>query len=222
MTEEKRIERIESYLDENLPQEEMRAFEQEMAENPDLRRDVDAHRKAHTVIRYADQKALKERLREIDRETMAKPAKRRFLRYIAVAASVLVLISFGTFLYLRSDMGADDHLSMSYEELAAEYFSPATTNQMRGSESNPMAFSNRLTEADKHFVAGDFSEAAKAYKLLSAQSHPQREKAEWNLALAHMAGEDSSFMKELQEIADNPTHMFHEQAIELLSVLNSK
>jgi hypothetical protein len=222
MTEEKRIERIESYLDKSLPREEMEALEQKMAESPDLRREVDAHKKAQIVMRYANRKALKERLREIDRETNTQPVKRRFLRQIALAASVLVLIAIGTFMYNRSDMGGNDRLSMSNEELAVEYFSPATTNQMRGSASDPMTFSNRLADADKHFEARDYLEAAKAYESLSAESHPQREKAEWNMALARLAVDDSRYMTDLQDIAQKPTHMFYEQSLELLDVLNSK
>lgn len=222
MTEEKRIERIESYLAKNRPREEIEAFEEEMAESPDLRREVDAHRKAQTVLRYANQKALKERLHEIDREINTQPANRRFLRQIAVAASVLVLVAFGAFMFNRSDLGVNDRLSMSNEDLAVEYFSPATTNQMRGGASDPMTFSNRLAEADKQFEAGDFSEAAKLYESLSTESHPQHEKAEWNMVIARLAGDDSRYMQDLQDIAQKPTHMFYEQATELLDVLNSK
>lgn len=221
MTEEQRTERIEKYLNNNLHPEELAVFEKELADSLQLQSEVAEHKKANAILRYANQKQLKERLRQIDRESAQTP-RRRFLRTIAIAASVLVLIAFGVYMTTWSDTGADKQLSMSAEELAIEFFSPATTTQMRGTKPDPMTYSSRLAQADLLFKAGDFSESAKTYELLSKESHPQSEKAEWNMALARMAVDDSRYLDDLERIGQNPAHMFHGKAKDLLDLLETR
>ena len=93
---------------------------------------------------------------------------------------------------------------------------------MRGTETDPLTFSSRLAQADKLFTARDFAESAKAYESLAQESHPQSEKAEWNMALARMAVDDSRYIDDLERMGQNPAHMFHDKAIALLDLLESR
>jgi len=223
MTEEKRIESIEKYLEDRMSEAEKLAFEQQLSTDSDLSEDVEHHRKANEVIKYANQKDLKDRLRSIDREAQKGKPRRWLLRQLAIAASVLVLIVAGVFAYNSLVHDNDARLSMSEEEIAVDFHSPATTNQMRSnSKSDAASFSDRLALADIIFESGNYDEASTLYGSLATEQNPQSQKADWNMVIADLAAGNDRYQKELNRIAAEETHLFHERALELKSLLDSK
>lgn len=220
MTEEQRIERIESYIDKSMPADERLSFEKELETDTDLRNEVEQHAVATEVIRYASQKELKQRLQKIDAESSGTGSRRRLLRQLAIAASFLVLVAVGAY-FMTADSGSNHgQMSMTPVELASDYFSPATVSQLRGQQPGSGSFSSRLAYADQLFLEGKYSEAAKAYEELAKEDNPQQQKAEWNMILSRMANDDSRYLDDLKKISSDVTHSFNQKAIDLLKAIN--
>ncbi|MBK8924070.1 MAG: tetratricopeptide repeat protein [Saprospirales bacterium] len=110
----KRFEQIESYLQRQMPPEEVRAFEAEIAADPELAALVQQHRLERQGLELLVERDLLARMQAWDRETdlfqQAQP-RRAVLRPMAWAlraAAILALAAFGYWLLQRNNTAVVD------------------------------------------------------------------------------------------------------------------
>lgn len=107
------IETIEKYLEGKLEKTELEAFEKELTINAELAEQVEIYKSA---IDELSNEGLRAHLKDIHNDLFIEPKnKQRWLYYIVIAASVLLLITFG---YLFTNR------TLSNETLFTTYFDP--------------------------------------------------------------------------------------------------
>ncbi len=94
MNKEQLYETIEAYLDGKLTEEARRAFEKEMAAEPELRKEVALHQRMQEELGKSEKAALREQLRQVAREfPLEKKGRKTVFRLrpwaIAVAAAII-------------------------------------------------------------------------------------------------------------------------------------
>jgi len=122
MEEDKLFEKIEAYLQEELPEAEAKAFREEVANNPELQKMLLRHRLANRTIELAQDDYLREKMQAIHQEygPLPKPVTKvvGLRMWMANAAAILMLVvaGFGGYAYLNY---SDNALIKSYYEQAA-------------------------------------------------------------------------------------------------------
>ncbi len=163
MASESNFDRIEAYLDQRLSSQEAEAFHEELRRDPELRRALLEHRLAGRAIELARADALRAqlgRVREKDGPLPAPVSRLRPLRILAAAASVLLLIVAGTFLYAR--------LNFTDQALLGRYYQPATSNTIAGGNANADRFFQEGLNA--FFQEQDYERAVDLFGKVPANS----------------------------------------------------
>ena len=115
------FEKIEQYLTNNLYGEELTAFKKEMAENPELQKEVEMHKDLHEVLRDQNTLAFKKKLARIHKEIREEQTifpRSWFHAYGKLAASVILILGIGTLLWYSFNNGRNT------QELYAAYYTP--------------------------------------------------------------------------------------------------
>ncbi|RLD19472.1 MAG: hypothetical protein DRI69_08360 [Bacteroidetes bacterium] len=220
MTEEQRIERIESYLSGEMSQEDKVSFESELTQDQDLREEVALHRKADRAIAYLNEKQLKQRLQTITAGQKASASggrMRKLVIRLSIAASIVLL---ATWSVLITTDYFDQNASLA--DLSEEFFVPTQPEVFRGEDAqDKSSYTGQLIEADLMYQSGDFEGAIAEYKRLSLNSNTLNDRAEWNLAMSYLLSEShqGEFDALLDQITGDTTHMYHERALSLLEEL---
>ena len=98
MNKEQLYETIEAYLEGALSADARQAFEKEMADNPEMKAELELHRRLHQELGKADKAALKEQLQQIAREFSLESKGRKAAVYRlmpiwgAVAAAIIAAV----------------------------------------------------------------------------------------------------------------------------------
>ena len=98
MNKEQLYETIEAYLEGALSADARQAFEKEMADNPEMKAELELHRRLHQELGKADKAALKEQLQQIAREFPLESKGRKAAVYRlmpiwgAVAAAIIAAV----------------------------------------------------------------------------------------------------------------------------------
>jgi hypothetical protein len=216
MTEEKKFERIETYLKGNMSRDEKQSFENELTSDDNLQKELVAHRKANSAIAYMNRRELKHKLESIDAENPPRRGEARIRKLViqlAVAASVVLLAGF----YF---MFGDDYFAQqsSLAVLSEEYFVPTQQEIFKGNDAqNKHSYEEQLIGADQLYQNGQYEEAIIEYKRLSLVGHTLNDLAEWNLAMSYLLSEShqSDFDALLGQIIADSTHPYNERAIRL-------
>jgi len=118
MEEENYFERIESYLKGTLTKEGKIAFEQELLSNPKLQEDTEMHKLAFSAIEYEISNDLKTKmgswLNEEEESIVADPSTfkiRSLFRPLAIAVSLLLLVSLGLNFYAHKEFSNEKIVS---------------------------------------------------------------------------------------------------------------
>ncbi len=132
------FEKIEGYLTNTLPEEELIAFEKDLIINEELQQEVEKHRIMHNVLRDQDTLDFKEKLMRIS-TTIKKEEKvtppSYFSSYWKVAASILIAFGAGASLYwyTSKDQNKTQNLYASYYQTfpAEDNTRGSTTNEIQ-------------------------------------------------------------------------------------------
>lgn len=151
------------------------------------------------------------------RQLKPRPAK----RWLAIAATVLVLATAGLFGY-QANQYSDQALAEQY------YQRPVVTGNNMGSDApTRTAYLNDFAAAHAALEAGDYRDAMRAFDALAATPPPAglsdeevqyyQDNADWNNLLSRLgAGQIGiEFEQRLQLITGSSTHLYHQQALEL-------
>ena len=180
MTNQDNFERIEKYLDGELPIDQRESLDKEMESNPELRADFHAHQLARQVIEVKIEDGLRADFAKWDNEAnqsakvigINKSAKRRTMyRRYAAAMSVLLIAAFGIG-WLFSGNYSNNNLQAAY------YEAPSGD---RGTSNNQ----NSVTRAIIAFENAEFQKCIEMLKLIDAEN-PRFEEAQYFLGHAYV------------------------------------
>lgn len=237
---EQYFEKIDAYHYGRLTQEERVAFEQEIAQNPDLAELVRVFQLEHQATELLQKDQWKERFDRWDKEDEDSPKViplRRRIIPIAAAASVLLVIGFAVW-SIWNPLQNNEALATSFldetsmiersvgtvvpevlqpglEALATEDYSQAVEllQQATGTEYEFLAI---LYTGKAYFKQKDYAAAISTFEGLTSSDAPamEKEKAEWYLLLSRIAaGESGSQVERLfDKILTNPEHEFYPDA----------
>ena len=185
MNDQQSNDRIEAYLSGAMGPADQASFEQLMATDQQLAREVDRHRKAQVVINHGFNEDLKSRLTAIDEADAKQPARRRTMPIfwkIAIAASVILAIG-GQFWANRA---------YSDTAIAENLIAMTDTQLLRGSDIT--STESKFKEAELLFLAGRYRDAEQHYTDLLSEDDLLVPKAEWNLLLCYFVqGDEHGF-----------------------------
>lgn len=251
--EEEDIELIERYLNSELSPEELDAFKQRLEVDSAFAEKVDDYKAIITGVRHLGHKKFTEELaaweHEIKNEETAVQTidlrARRWKKYLAVAAAVVLLIlSLLYFMVPRAPVNTEDLFTayfVPYDDVVSvrdgrendETLGYALQNYGDGKykEAIPYFQSYLSTDSQNHdamFYLGTSALAEKntavavpPLRELVAQRSIYAEQAAWYLALAALLENNKeSARTQLKDIAENKSHSMHEKAEELLGRLD--
>ena len=208
MTDEALYTRIEEYLDESLPEGERELFEAQLKRDSDLQREVDLHRQARKILDYENYTRQKAHLSAIERQMY--PDKKRIIGRLAIAASLLLVITVGTWFWSRKNY--------SDVALATRYFATSELEVQRSPESGQaIPMNEEFMKAQKMFREGNYPGALEIYNELASAESDMKFKAEWNILTASLASGNCNADCEakIALIARDKTHPYNERAVAL-------
>lgn len=191
--------RIEQYLAGKLSPEELAAFENELAMNEDLKKSLTLEIATRTGAFAAGIKDQKEQLHarfyELkSEEAKIVPARRRMLYAGAIAAAIVLLVSFFVFVPRTPSSGP--------ELFAANYERPLAS-VMRGEDGFEAYKAAQIAYAE-----GDFAKAATQYETaLQNALFPAKDEARFYLAIAQMElDQNEAAANNFQQLSDSPDY----------------
>ena len=125
------IQRIETYFNGLMSAEERKAFEREMAADSELAQQVHNYQEARKAVDIYGENQIKVRLTNRYRQARETAKIRRFspVSWVAVAASICLLIAVSLWLF-------NQNKTYSNEELYAQYYEPASLGIIRDTDSD--------------------------------------------------------------------------------------
>ena len=238
------FEKIERYLAKELSNDEILAFEKEMAMDQELKEEVDKHRDLHQVFQDTDTLKFREKLQkisaELKEEELAKKNSTSYFSYLKIAASVIVILGVGTLLwnnFNKKDKFSDVYLSY-YEPYPVEdvtrgeaisNLSMVMNNYTKRDydkvilellEIPPSAISEqlRLYLGNSYLNINNEKEALKQFEIISDTSK-YYEDATWYRALTYLKlGENQESTVILEEIIEY-NGIYKESAEKLINEL---
>ena len=200
---------IDAYLDGNLPPADRKQFEEALSSNEAL----EAELKQNILLREGLQAVHQEALRSKIRQWRSESAKEETpvisinrSRWIAVAASVLILLALSTFLWmpgryadpvlamnayqddesitsLERNTDAQDPLSTAAEAYSAKDFNRAAELFATFPDDNMALYG----KAHSHYQLGDYNQAIQDFnQLLGKNDLDYNDRAKWYLLLSHL------------------------------------
>ena len=118
---EMNFDRIENFLDGELSKDQLKEFEKDLLEDPDLQMDLDLHKEVNEAIMEQDIMDLRSKLEAIEiPPTETQKRKNKFLtKWNIVAASLALILGIGSLMYLL-----DNKPTYSNEKVFSNYYKP--------------------------------------------------------------------------------------------------
>ncbi|MCB0629814.1 MAG: tetratricopeptide repeat protein [Lewinella sp.] len=250
------IDKIEKYLSGDMAGEERQSFEAEVAANPALADEVDLLRLAREAVELQIGDNLRQQFQEWDQSatqsttsTEAKVVQMKprttLRRVLAIAATVLLLLSAGSFWYANDQYAADAIAGDLYESIA-------TTRRPNSSEDTlekaiAAIMDKNYAEADQllqtiqpndlkytdaryylghsYYQQGQYNEAINILQNLGDNADINlSESADWLRVLSYLElgqTDNTTFQSLLSEMVSNTDHNHHNDAVKLEKKINS-
>lgn len=242
------FEHIEDYLKGKLDEPMITEFKEAMKESVELREQVELYPVAERVLDIAAAQELKNRIGNIrQQKSKVVPIQKkssRVFRLVAIAASVLLLVTMGTTWFMSNQY--------SNEGIASSNFVPYDAGVLLGENDDnaytqgvlayqKKDFATAITAFEKvptidglyaetQFYLGnaylsqnEAEKAITAFEVAQNANLPQfQEPTEWYLALAYLRTGDEDKAKELlMAISNNANHFYNANALKVLEGLDS-
>lgn len=167
MEEQDKYERIEQYLNGELPEDDKQQLEALIAESPDLKSEIELHRQVEETLKGEEIHQFRNVLQATDKSWKLKkePAKAakivrfNFKKSMAIAASIAILIFAGNFLY-------QNLASPNQEQLFANNFEPYQMILSQRSTGDSPESTALLNTAISQYAQGKFEESSIAFRQL--------------------------------------------------------
>ena len=255
--------KITKYLMGNLSSPELEAFSAQLNADSELKEEVEFRRFVMEGVKSFNNEKLRasisSSMKEVekptgqisDKTTSTKSSSSGKIisfgrRQMAIAASVLVLLTFGTFWNANQNYsnpslvasyhdlpspsvglkGDAENNSDLFKEVAAAYSSKdfaEAIRQLSSVQPSPSYNKAQFHLGNTYLEVNQPQDAIKVFQaLLKIRDVRYQEEVEWLLAVAHLQNDDlSSTNKQLNEILQNKDHSMYEKALELKKQLNS-
>lgn len=236
-------EKIERYLSGEMPDSEKKEFEQELANNEELVKEIKIHKEIESFFADKETSELREKLEKIHGKTNNSKSNIFLRRRLAVAAGVVLLLGFGILMFLLTENVTNNELYNKY----ADVYTPA--NITRGDTSNPLTnalnkYSNKeFSEALELFKeakeigydltfdiriclgityteTGNTNEAVKEFENVISNHKLLEQQAQWYLGLTYLKADSTEKAVEIfSEISKNKDHYKNKEAEKIVSLL---
>lgn len=180
---QEQFEEIEQYLTGKMASDEKAAFEERIASNFSLRKEVDAYK---MLIDGVQEKALRDQLDAFHREVdSVDPAVKRPIRRLSgiqrysIAASIIVVLGIGFWL-IRNQTSADQRLFKEYFQPDPGLMTPMSTS-----------FNYEFYRGMVDYKQGKYSSAIERWEVLRKQK-PENDTLRYYLGVAWLAEGDAS------------------------------
>lgn len=243
------FERVDKYLNNELSEQERQELENQAAHDEDLSAELERQQAAHKVLDLVIAKNLKQQLEDLEEESkvVAMPRQRRFSLYqLAAAASVLLIIGFGTLFFLNSsddpaalasayyetpdlntqrsvsaDPNTTDALTQGLEMLNLEQYQEAITTLSTIEADNEQYIPAQYALGHAHYLAGQYQAAETSFTAVSdSGDFRYAEEGEWYALLACLAQAQGCSTR-LQAITNQTDHTYYLQAQQIAEKINN-
>ncbi|MBN1821691.1 MAG: tetratricopeptide repeat protein [Prolixibacteraceae bacterium] len=192
---------IEKYLENDLTEEQLAEFENDMYENSDLKADVSLHKEVDLASAESDVMSLRDNLRNIRAEINTREeksvirlntgVKSVFIRY---SAAVVVLIAFGLSIFTRLQPADNEHLYSKY------VYNTEAPGTQRGSDNS---FDRTLSAGQELFNLKHYEEAVMAFQTV-IERNKNNSISQFFLAKSYQNMRESlNAIKEFEKVAGN-------------------
>ncbi len=196
------FEKIEAYLQEQLTPEERERFEASMAQNKELATEVALQKK---LIQSIETESVRQLLEQIHADNFGKETtivsihRRRFFPYLAVAASLsLLLIGWW---YVTSQQS-------SLANLYSAYFTPATGLPTTLSYTANTQFAEGMVS----YKLGDYTEAREWWQPL-LEANPTNDTLNFYMGVAFLAEEQADLaIENLSKVVEHTSSVYSDDA----------
>lgn len=261
MSNDSQQDRIDNYLLGLGTPEERKEFSEEISRNPEISAQVAETELAMAAIEIHEDSAMKARLQQLEASLKAsdttpatniaskqeakvvemKPVKRSGRSWLAIAASVLLLLAVGWYVLQMNAGGSPAQIAMAnfepYDNIAQPFERGSTEESLqadayRAYEAGDYATAERgfaalPDDGKRPFYLGQsllaqekFAEAEAVFLRLVTSDSPFRQESEYYLALAQLAQGDTAAAKaKLTNIVSDEQHLSYTEARKLLDAL---
>lgn len=155
------FDRIEDFLDGDLTDDQLKAFEQDLLDDEDLQMELDLHSEVDEAIMEEDIMDLRCKLEAI--ETPPNPTQKRKLKFLTkwniAAASLALVIGLGSLLYIMNNKS-----TYSNDQIYSRYYKPY--NVINTTRSSDIMMDNVLVTALKSYESKDYRTALNLFKQI--------------------------------------------------------
>ncbi|MDH7446014.1 tetratricopeptide repeat protein [Aquimarina sp. 2201CG14-23] len=234
------FEKIEEYLAMVLSEEDMVAFEKEMAADPELRDEVEKQRELHHILSDKDTLDFKEKIQKIAAEIKQEESKANttsFFSYWKIAASIIIILGVGGLLWNNLDT------KTTFSDLYASHYVPYPAEDVTRGETE-----NKLDTILKEYTNGNYEKVIRELQKITTLSKVEQlrlylgnsylntnkeqeailqferisdtskyyEDASWYRALTYLKLGDSKTSKEILESIIQYNGIYKENAMKLI------
>ena len=240
---------IERHLSSDLNPEEQLWFENELKNNPNFAREVLLHKDINKAILDLDIVNLRSKLNSIETDVTSKKSfTKEFFQfkwqYIAVAASITLMVSFGLKFVSQSNYTNDEIFNMYYQSYEANGIVRSASTNIDQDLSDALALYNdkkyndalvlfnQILDKDYsniyvHLYAGisnmesfSYKKAIESFQLIiDHQNNLYVEQAEWYMAICYLKMYQNDVAKSMFEKIAYEDSSYQEQAKDILKKL---
>jgi TolA-binding protein len=250
------IDKIEKYLSGDMAVEEQQAFEAEVAADPALADEVDLLRLAKEAVELQIGDSLRQQMQEwqqsasgtkekMEAKVVAMKPRASLRRLLAIAASVLLLLSAGTFWYANDQYDAgsiagnlysfeagtrrpnasEETLNDALDAIRDGQYTEADQLLQTIQPNDPNYADARYYLGNSYFQQAQYNDAIAVLQDLGGQADINlQESADWLRVLSYLElgqTDDNTFQSLLSNMVNNTDHNHHLGAIELEQKINS-
>lgn len=212
-----KYELIESYLANEMPEEQRRAFEQQLSDDKELPDEIKLHKELSVLLNDERLGRFLDAVHETDKNWPKEKRISTITMYariaLSVAASLIIIIFAWQFYFSAGADPADGHLF-------ATYFEPYQMLLSQRSADDPTGQAALFNKAVSDYADGNFSSAAAAFRQLG-DIEQDNISFKFYYALSLMGSDNAKETIEiLAEILNTEGHLFAEQSRWYLALAN--
>lgn len=244
----KNIELIETYFEGKLSDADKTAFETRLIIDSDFKEEVELYKNIVAGIKENGASNLKAKLKLVDEELDSEPAiiklesrKSSLVKYIAIAASVVLVISLSLYwslsnksnlpelaiVYYEKEKGLPNEMSVSENQLSDVMISYKNGDYFTTKSKLNDLLKNKNTNDTLNYFLGitsyelkDYSAALASFNTINSES-VYYDKAQYRLVLIELLANDKQkALNKIDECLSNENHLYYDKLVQLKKELS--